>query len=713
MVYFTVFLFSQYSCKIWGNWDKDGDGIPRRTDCDDSDPSPFTMQELDTDCDGFVDAKYLSGYCGIGSDRSIQCWERETNILVQEIPTGNNFKQVTLGGGGHACALDDNNRVTCWGRDNYSQVTDTPTDNDFISISSGYSHNCAIKSDLSMTCWGDEIWEGATGLQNGSYSQVAGGLIHTCALNQEGKIRCRGEDGDTGRVKDAPKNVDFVQIGDGMLYSCALHRNGSIECWGGLYVGEFIEAVYPPQGNNFVQLSVGDLHSCAIDIDGKIHCWGEDNEGQSSNVPTEKFAVMVSALNDHTCAIFDDGSVECWGDFLPYPENYASYPFDPDFDNDGTNNSEDCDDGNPLAIDASKDSDCDGVPSDQDCDDQNPKASDITIDSDCDGTNTDIDCDDDNNLIVTSIHFDNDCDGFQDMEYLSIGLNHGCAVGIDQSIQCWGSYEQVVTNPPTTGYFMQISSGGGKYVENVLDSTLVYNYRHSCALDNSGSIHCWGDNLDGQCDEAPSGIFIQVSAGGHHTCAINENKEIECWGSNYYSQLSDIPMDNTFVQVSASDKHTCALAVDGTITCWGDDEDPQPYSESYLRTGRVEDTPTGSHFVQISTGQRHNCALKNIDYENSIECWGLDEHGVVSNPPSGRFVQISSGFDYSCAIDIHGTVQCWGSQNMLSDMPYNGSFLYVSAAHYNACAIESNGNIKCWGDDDLIVPPEDFLLYPF
>jgi hypothetical protein len=121
---------------------------------------------------------------------------------------------------------------------------------------------------------------------------------------------------------------------------------------------------------------------------------------------------------------------------------------------------------------------------------------------------------------------DDDCDGLVDEDcgaaQVSAGWYHSCAVEDSGELQCWGDNRYGQLDAPE-GSFTQLSAGG----------------YHSCAVEDSGELQCWGYNRHGQRD-APEGSFTQVSAGGGHSCAVEDSGDIQCWGNNGYGQ-SDVP----------------------------------------------------------------------------------------------------------------------------------------------------------------------------
>ena len=133
-----------------------------------------------------------------------------------------------------------------------------------------------------------------------------------------------------------------------------------------------------------------------------------------------------------------------------------------------------------------------------------------------------------------------------------------------------------------------------------------------------------------------------VSSGlGLHNCALEEDGSVQCWGWNDNGQ-TDAPMAS-FVSVVSGGLQSCGLSLAGAVTCWGGND----FGQS---------APPNDAFVQIAAGQWHSCGL---DADHSIQCWGLDDDGQ-SSAPAGTFVQISAGDAHSCAITLDGSVQCWG-----------------------------------------------------
>ena len=193
----------------------------------------------------------------------------------------------------------------------------------FASLVAGTHHTCALGSDNKAYCWG----YGSSGqLGNGGTSQktvptavslpagvtftgLAAGSVHTCALGSNGKAYCWGNGG-SGRLGNGaatnqstptavslPAGVTFSGLAAGNLHTCALGSDSKAYCWGNGGSGQLGNgaatnqstptAVSLPAGvTSFSGLAAGNVHTCALGSDSKAYCWGSGGSGQLGNGAT-------------------------------------------------------------------------------------------------------------------------------------------------------------------------------------------------------------------------------------------------------------------------------------------------------------------------------------------------------------------------------------------------------------------------------------------
>jgi len=122
----------------------------------------------------------------------------------------------------------------------------------------------------------------------------------------------------------------------------------------------------------------------------------------------------------------------------------------------------------------------------------------------------------------------------------------------------------------------------------------VSDRKHTCAVDATGELWCWGGNDDNElaggddnADEqlrpfriaALGKTVTDVVAAETGTCAQTLNGP-RCWGDNFFGQLGDgttvsrsTPTPVVSLDVAArpamGTAHSCALS-DGEVYCWGD-----------------------------------------------------------------------------------------------------------------------------------------------
>jgi len=177
---------------------------------------------------------------------------------------------------------------------------------------------------------------------------------------------------------------------------------------------------------------------------------------------------------------------------------------------------------------------------------------------------------------------------------------------------------------------------------------------HTCAVLDSGSVKCWGDNWSGQLGDGSTiddsnipvdvlGITnaVDISAGGAHTCAVLDSGSVKCWGANWSGQLGDgstsyennVPVDvvgiSDAISISAGNRHTCALLSSGAVKCWGDNEYGQLGDGSTIWYSNVPVDVVGiNDAISISAGDDHTCALLS---SGAVKCWGNDHYGQLGN----------------------------------------------------------------------------------
>ncbi|MEK6272301.1 MAG: hypothetical protein AABM42_06605 [Actinomycetota bacterium] len=301
-----------------------------------------------------------------------------------------------------SCARLDTGRVRCWGFGGYGQLgygntrdigdNETPGSVGPIdlgagrtarAISAGFYHACAILDQGDLRCWG----AGPLGYPNTGYIgddetpasagpvdlgagrtavAITGGGRHTCAILDNGRVRCWG-DGGPGQLgygnrrdigfEETPGSVGPVDLGAGRTavaitgggyHTCAILDNGKVRCWGANNHGQLgygntrnigdnetpasVRPVKLGKGRKAVAISGGYLHTCAILDNGKVRCWGLNSNGQLGYGNTKTIgdnetpgsvrpvklgarrkAIAISAYGQHSCAVLNNRTVRCWG----------------------------------------------------------------------------------------------------------------------------------------------------------------------------------------------------------------------------------------------------------------------------------------------------------------------------------------------------------------------------------------------------------------
>ncbi|PRP90481.1 Regulator of chromosome condensation (RCC1) repeat protein [Enhygromyxa salina] len=250
-------------------------------------------------------------------------------------------------GGVHTCALIEGGRIRCWGHNGAGQIGLGATED------IGDNETPSLAPDLPLPAAVD----------------VEAGGAHTCALFENGDVRCWGFNsagqlgyGNTAEVLAIGDNetleglakIDLVapanEIDVGVLQTCA-RVAGQLRCWGGGNYGQLglastanvgddelpLDVPAVMIGSEPVKLAVDGAHGCAIMAGGGVRCWGRGDSGQLGlgstahigdnehpdtvaelelippSLPRDTTVVDLAVGLVHSCALLSTGDVLCWG----------------------------------------------------------------------------------------------------------------------------------------------------------------------------------------------------------------------------------------------------------------------------------------------------------------------------------------------------------------------------------------------------------------
>jgi alpha-tubulin suppressor-like RCC1 family protein len=176
---------------------------------------------------------------------------------------------------------------------------------------------------------------------NHTFTALAVGYQHTCALDAAGAAWCwgrnaEGELGDSDQVDRAsPIPVrgghTFVAITAGWFHTCGLLANGSAYCWGNNNDGELGTTannctsggwlcsdvpVPVAGGRQFAHIGAGAYHNCATTTPGDAYCWGAIIGGSSAPVAVPgglTFASLSAGGSGYSCGVTTGRVAYCWG----------------------------------------------------------------------------------------------------------------------------------------------------------------------------------------------------------------------------------------------------------------------------------------------------------------------------------------------------------------------------------------------------------------
>jgi alpha-tubulin suppressor-like RCC1 family protein len=275
-------------------------------------------------------------------------------------------------------------------------------------------------------------------------------------------------------------------------------------------------------------------------------------------------------------------------------------------------------------------------------------------------------------------------------------------------------------------------------------------FGHTCVLDQTGDVYCWGNNEVGQIGIGSTQSPIaearklsqftnarMVSAGGAHNCVIDRNQDLYCWGQNGNGKIGSGNQEqaNSPLKVSdisqvsyvhASRLATCAISK-GEVFCFGSNQVAELQTESkeafVLTPSRIPGI-TGASKVLVGT--QAACALVE---SGSLYCWGIQLNGRLgtgleenkSHSPiliklPGEISDFGVGAGHICSISkSNGDLICWGwgekgqlgngSNPLTVAIPTKVEGLppvkSVVLNRFSSCAVDVSNRVYCWGGGEF------------
>jgi alpha-tubulin suppressor-like RCC1 family protein len=248
------------------------------------------------------------------------------------------------------------------------------------------------------------------------------------------------------------------------------------------------------------------------------------------------------------------------------------------------------------------------------------------------------------------------------------GSTSFCVLTSTSQIWCWGGnvYGSLGNGTNTNSDVPVAVNRTGVLASRTL-TTLSGSANTYCVLDGLGLAYCWGDGLDGALGNGSQSIattpvavdtsgalsgktLVAIAPTSNHTCALDSSHQLYCWGTNNYgtnglgdpdglsnpssAHLSPVHVSSmssvNLTSVTSSGTESCAKSSSGALYCWGG----QPIGDGYTINDALSPvqinggTLAGKSVAQVSSGDYNTCA---VDSDGSLYCWGIDDNNEIGD----------------------------------------------------------------------------------
>lgn len=361
---------------------------------------------------------------------------------------------------------------------------------------------------------------------------------------EEASVDAGRDVGADGAAPPIPFESTTATLAVGVDYACRMRSARQVQCWGGTF--GFVPGGDPATRSGRAEIvfdrdvlavTAGTGTSCALLANGTIRCWGSNYGGLLGNGSTDTMAYAVSP----TEVVDITDAVEIAGRATLMCARLGHGSVSCWGDSAGTPGNGD---GTPW-----------------------PVVRPVTI------------------------------EGTRDAAQICVGTNHGCFVGRNHRVSCWGDNRQ-----GQSGQSDLLWTTAAREVPGLSGIVAVAcGLDQSCALDARHQVWCWGANsalelgVEGSPHRAQPAVIpglpavSRLPSMGPTPCAVTDAGAVWCWGRNQYGQLGPTAALGAYraapaavagitdaVEVSSGLKFTCARRRDESVLCWGSGEFHSP-----------------------------------------------------------------------------------------------------------------------------------------
>ncbi len=286
--------------------------------------------------------------------------------------------------------------------------------------------------------------------------------------------------------------------------------------------------------------------------------------------------------------------------------------------------------------------------------------------------------------------------------FLGATASHACFVTERKNLFCWGRNDAgqvgISSRAPSEPVPQQVRLAGSV-------RTAALGEKHTCALLEDGSVHCFGSDASGArraVEPLPDLPDVRsLVAGGDFTCALSGDSSVRCWGrtpgKKTPARIPELVVGLTATQLAATTNTLCAIDPTGTARCLGENAGGKIFIDGPSSFDTPTPIPYAKGAKEIGVSDLGLCALDGETAhcwgdkanEPSVSIWGVDD---LTTSVDG-LVCTRRNTDVLCERLPFGAWVRWESQGAYRELGVGRGF---------GCGLPKTEHevVSCWGEND-------------